>query len=141
MTSKRETVLAALVALITGNAAGATVLRNASLPKRIPNAGLVIVRDGDPGEPEVTLSPLTYIFDHLATVEVIVEDEKNQDVKFDAICVAIGAAVEGNRTLGGLCDWIEGVAPEPVEVVTEGGEPMKAAIVSILLKYSTTSPI
>lgn len=139
--SKRETVLIALKALITGNAAGATVLRNMSLPKRVPSAGLVILRDGDPGEPEVTLSPLTYIFDHLATVEVIVEDEPNQDVKFDAICVAIGAAIEANRTLGGLCDWVEGVAPEPVEVITEGGEPMKAAIVSILLKYSTTSPI
>lgn len=139
--SKRESVLLALVALITGNAAGATVLRNQALPKRVPAAGLVVIRDGDPGEPEVTLSPLTYIYDHLAVVEVIVQDDANQDVKFDAICVAIGAAVEGNRTLGGLCDWIEGVAPEPVEVVTEGGEPMKAAIVSILLKYSTTSPI
>ena len=141
MTSKRETILSALAALITGNAAGATVLRNESLPKRIPNAGLVILRDGEPGEPEVTLSPLTYIFDHLAVAEVIVEDRQNQDEKFDAICVAMGAALEANRTLGGLCDWVEGVAPEPVEVITEGGEPMKAAIVSIRLNYATTSPI
>jgi hypothetical protein len=139
--SKRESVLLALVALITGNAAGATVLRNQALPKRVPAAGLVVIRDGDPGEPEVTLSPLTYIYDHLAVVEVIVQDDANQDVKFDAICVAIGARIEANRTLGGLCDWVEGLAPEPVEVVTEGGEPMKAAIVSIMLKYSTTSPI
>lgn len=57
MTSKRETILSALAALITGNAAGATVLRNESLPKRVPSAGLVILRDGEPGEPEVTLSP------------------------------------------------------------------------------------
>ena len=141
MTSKRETVLAALATMITGNAAGATVLRNESLPKRIPNAGLVILRDGEPGEPEVTLSPLTYIFDHLAVAEVIVEDRQNQDAKFDAICVAMGAAIEANRTLGGLCDWVEGVAPEPVEVITEGGEPMKAAIVFIRLNYATTSPI
>lgn len=141
MTSKRETVLAALATLITGNAAGATVLRNESLPKRIPSSGLVILRDGDPGEPEVTLSPLTYIFDHLAVAEVIVEDRQNQEAKFDAICVAMGAAIEANRTLGGLCDWVEGVAPEPVEVITEGGEPMKAAIVSIRLSYSTTNPL
>ena len=139
--SKRENVLIALNALITGNAAGATVLRNFSLPKKIPNAGLVILRDGDPGEPEVTLSPLTYIYNHLAVVEVIVEDGATQDAKFDGICAAIGARIEGNRTLGGLCDWVEGVAPEPVELVTEGGEPMKAAVVSILLIYSTTSPI
>lgn len=139
--SMRESVLLALVALITGNAAGATVLRNQALPKRVPAAGLVVIRDGDPGDPDVTLSPLTYIYDHLAVVEVIVQDDANQDVKFDAICVAIGARIEANRTLGGLCDWVEGLAPEPVEVVTEGGEPMKAAIVSIMLKYSTTSPI
>lgn len=139
--SKREDVLLALVALITGNAAGAAVHRNESLPKRVPSAGIVIVRDGDPGEPEVTLSPLTYIYDHLAVVEVIVEDRPNQETKFDAICVAIGAAIEANRTLGGLCDWVEGVAPEPVEVVTEGGEPIKAALVSIRLTYATTSPI
>jgi len=139
--SKRENILIALRALIAANASGATVLRNASLSRKIPAAGIVILRDGDPGEPEVTLSPLTYIYTHAAQVEVVIEDEATQDVRFDAICVAIGAALEANRTLGGLCDWVEGVAPQPAEVITEGGEPMKAAVVSILLTYGTTSPI
>jgi hypothetical protein len=139
--SKREDVLSALLALITGNAAGATVLRNEGLPTRIPAGGLVILRDGDPGEPTVTLSPLTYIYDHLADLEIIVQNSATQETEFDGICVAIGAKIEANRTLGGLCDWVEGLAPEPAEVITEGGEPMKAAIVAIRLTYATTSPI
>ena len=38
----------------------ALTLRDEVLPERIPAAGLIILRDGQPGEPEVTLSPLRY---------------------------------------------------------------------------------
>ena len=138
--SKREDVLAALFIQLAG-VGGATVARNVSLPTRIPAAGLVILRDGTPGEPEVSLSPLTYHYDHEAVVEVIVQGETTQDAQFDAICVAIGARLAANRTLGGLCDWLEGAAPDPTEIITEGGEPMKGAAVTITLTYSTTNPI
>lgn len=58
MPSKSETVLQALEAALTGSLpAGAKLLRNAYLPERIPSAGLVILRDGDPGEPEPLMSP------------------------------------------------------------------------------------
>ena len=51
--SKREQVLAALLAALgSATPAGATLLRNAVLPERIPTAGLMILRDGDPGEPD-----------------------------------------------------------------------------------------
>ena len=39
-------------------ASPATVLRGEVLPERVPSDGLLILRDGDPGEPEMTLSPL-----------------------------------------------------------------------------------
>ena len=138
--SKREDVLAALFVQLAG-VGGATVARNTSLPTRVPAAGLVILRDGAPGEPEISLSPLTYHYDHEAVVEVIVQGEAAQDAQFDAICVAIGARLAANRTLGGLCDWLEAAAPDPTEIITEGGEPMKGAAVSITLSYSTTNPI
>ena len=138
--SKREEVLVALFAVLAG-VGGATVARNLALPTRIPTAGLVILRDGSPGEPEVSLSPLTYHYDHAAVVEVIVQGQATQDAQFDAICVAIGARLAANRTLGGLCDWLEGAAPDPTEIITEGGDPMKGAAVTITLTYSTTSPI
>ena len=138
--SKREDILAALFIQLAG-VGGATVLRNIALPTRIPAAGLVILRDGTPGEPEVSLSPLTYHYDHDAVVEVIVQGEATQDAQFDAICAAIGTRLAANRTLGGLCDWMEGAAPDPTEIITEGGEPMKGAAVTITLTYSTTNPI
>ena len=138
--SKRENILAALFIQLTG-VGGATVLRNIALPTRIPAAGLVILRDGTPGEPEVSLSPLTYHYDHEAVVEVIVQGEVTQDAQFDAICVAIGARLASNRTLGGLCDWLEGAAPDPTEIITEGGEPMKGAAVTVTMTYSTTNPL
>lgn len=58
MTCKRETVLAALHTRLQTLAA--PVLRGDVLPERIPAIGLIILRDGKPGEPEVMLSPLTY---------------------------------------------------------------------------------
>ena len=138
--SKREDVLTALFVALAG-VGGASVARNISLPTRIPTAGLVILRDGTPGEPEVSLSPLTYHYDHAAVVEVIVQGQATQDAQFDAICVAIGQRLAANRTLGGLCDWLEGAAPDPTEIITEGGEPMKGAAVTIVLTYSTTNPL
>ena len=138
--SKREDVLTALFAALAG-VGGATVARNLALPTRIPAAGLVILRDGTPGEPEVSLSPLTYHYEHAAVVEVIVQGQATQDAQFDSICVAIGARLAANRTLGGLCDWLEGAAPDPTEIITEGGEPMKGAAVTITMTYSTTNPI
>ena len=57
MPSVRETVLAALHVRLQTLAG--PVLRGDVLPERIPTTGLIILRDGKPGEPEVTLSPLT----------------------------------------------------------------------------------
>ena len=56
MPSPRETILAALHARLS--ALPATALRGEVLPERVPAEGLLILRDGEPGEPEVTLSPL-----------------------------------------------------------------------------------
>lgn len=138
--STRESILVALFAAL-GTIPGAKVLRNENLPTRIPNGGLLILRDGDPGEPEVTLSPLTYHYEHKAEIELLVQKPTGQDAAFDALAVQIGATLEANRTLGGLCDWVEGTAPAPVELALDGGESMKAAIVSVMLIYSTTHPV
>lgn len=58
MPTPRETILAALHARLS--ALPATILRGEVLPERIPTDGLLILRDGEPGDPEVTLSPLRY---------------------------------------------------------------------------------
>jgi hypothetical protein len=50
MPTPRETILAALHARLL--ALPATALRGGVLPERGPAAGLLILRDGEPGEPE-----------------------------------------------------------------------------------------
>ena len=68
----RETILRALLARLK-TIPDATVLRNEALPEKIPDGGLIILRDGDPGEPETLLSPLSYYWQHRALVEVVVQ--------------------------------------------------------------------
>ncbi len=70
MPSKRETVLGAVKALVASALPGAEVKRNLAKPERIPPGGLVVIRDGDPGEPDVTLSPVSYLYTHRIPVEI-----------------------------------------------------------------------
>lgn len=72
------------------------------LPERIPAAGLIILRDGPPGEPEVTLSPVRYHYQHRAELEVVVQAGSGRASAFDGLIAAIGAAHKADRTLGGL---------------------------------------
>ena len=71
MPTPRETILAALHARLL--ALPATALRGEVLPERVPTEGLLILRDGEPGEPEVTLSPLRYHYQHRAEIEAVVQ--------------------------------------------------------------------
>jgi hypothetical protein len=140
--SKREQVLGALFAALgTMLPAGATLLRNAALPERIPAAGMLILRDGEPGEPAVTLSPLRYHYQHRAEVEAVVQSATDRDATFDALAAGIGAGLATDRTLGGLCDWLEAEAPRPVEIAVDGAATLKAAVVAIVLHYANGDPL
>lgn len=139
MPSATETRLIALQNLLT-DAVGMAVERNLILPENVLPDGLVILRDGDPGEPENTLSPLTWHYEHRADVDVIVQGP-DRDSRFDALKVAIGAAIAADRTLGGLCDWIEAEAPAPSEEPVFGADAIKAATIVVVLMFSTTNPL
>ena len=140
MPTTRETILTALADLLS-TIAHVAVLRGEVLPERIPPAGLMILRDGNPGEPSVTLSPLTYHFQHQAELEVIVQSTTDRNALLDAIVGQIGAVIAVDRTLGGLCDWIEPEAPEPVDLPVEGGASLKAAIVVVVLHYTAANSL
>ena len=140
--SKREQVLAALLAALgAAMPAGVTLLRNAVLPERVPAAGLLILRDGDPGEPAVMLSPLRYHYQHRAEVEAVVQSATGRDAAFDVLAAGVGAALAADRTLGGLCDWVEAEAPRPVDLAVDGAATLKAAVIAIVLHYSTSDPL
>ena len=139
MPTTRETVLAALHARLEPLAA--LVLRDEVLPERIPAAGLIILRDGQPGEPEVTLSPLRYHYQYRAELEVVVQAPNGRASAFDTLIAAIGTVLEVDRTLGGLCDWVEPEAPASVDLPIEGAAALKAAVITVVLHYSPTRPL
>lgn len=135
-----EAILSALHAALS---AGLTpdVLRNEVVPQHIPACGLVIMRDGDPEEIDVTLSPLTYHYAHEVEVEVFVAATTGRDTAFDAIRREIGAVVQANRTLGDLCDWVEGRPPRTEDIPANGGTTIKASLVPIALEYGLADPL
>lgn len=138
MPTPRETILAALHGRLS--ALPVTALRGDVLPERAPAAGLLILRDGEPGEPEVTLSPLRYHYQHRAEIEAVVQGS-SRDATFDTLCASIGAAIAADRTLGGLCDWVEAEAPRAVDLAVEGAASLKAAVIPIILHYSSADPL
>ena len=139
MASKRELVLAALHARLS--VLPTPVMRSDVLPERIPATGLIILRDGKPGDPEVTLSPLTYFYEHRAELEVVIQAGTGRDALFDALTASIGTALAVDRTLGGVCDWVEAEAPEPVDLPIEGAAALKAAVITVVLHYATQDPL
>jgi hypothetical protein len=138
MLMTRETILTALHSLLQTQPS--PDLRSEVLPERVPAAGLLILRDGDPGEPAVTLSPLRYHYQHRAEVEAVVQGIA-RDASFAALATGVGSVLSADRTLGGLCDWVEAEAPRPVDVVIEGAAPLKAAVIPIVLHYSAANPL
>jgi hypothetical protein len=141
--SKREQVIEAVVALVSAALPAAKVERNAAKPECIPPGGLVIVRDGDPGEPEVLLSPLTYLYTHRVPLEIAVRESGAQarEQVLDAMLAAIGAAVAADRTLGGLCEFVEAEAPATADIEASGAQPVRWADAALIASYGTPDPL
>ncbi len=142
MSSRREDILAQLTATLVAGLP-ATVRRNEPLPEKLPAGGLVMLRDGELGEPEILLSPLSYIWRHRAIVEAMVSGgtAASRDGALDDLLTAIGDAIAGAANLGGLVDWIE-IGPASFETLAiEGAAPLKGATIPITLHYATSSPL
>jgi hypothetical protein len=143
VTSKREQVLDALTALVTTALPAATVLRNAAKPQRIPAGGLVVIRDGDLGEAEVLLSPRRYVYNHRIEFEVaaLKQGAATREQTLDGMLVAIGNAIQANRTLGGLCVEIWPEAPVNDDIETEGTPAGRSAEFAVVADYDTLNPL
>ena len=81
--------------------------RNSVLPEKIPDSGLIILRDGDPGEPE----QCAWWFWERAYYQARLSrsrstsrsgDPAARDTAFDALLQQIGVALEADPTLGDL---------------------------------------
>ncbi|MBI5121339.1 MAG: acyl-CoA transferase [Rhodospirillales bacterium] len=141
MPSLREQVLAALFLQIQ-QVPSAAVKREEPLPEKVTDSGLIILRDGDPGEPEVLLSPVTYLWQHQAEIEVVVQRPASEAAAaLDALLIELGTALSADRSLGGLVDWIEWSAPQTRDLAIDGAAGLKGAVVTVTLHYASSDPL
>ncbi|QLH37855.1 MAG: acyl-CoA transferase [Defluviicoccus sp.] len=142
MASKREQVLSALFGRLQ-SVPNATVRRNEALPQVVPAGGLVILRDGGPGEPDVTLNPRTEFYSHRAEIEAFVTRPVDGDGEpvLDALLTEIGTALAVDRSLGGLGENLTWSAPEVSVLAIEGAAPILNARMIVTVEYLTSDPL
>lgn len=138
MTSKRETALKGLFLYLQQSIDGISILRNEVLPARIPSEGLLILRDGKQDEPEVTLSPTIYHYQHRAELEVIVQAPERS---LDDLLIAVADVLEEQTKLGGAVDYLRIETPEFLSEPVEGAPTIRGAVIPIILEYSTSNPL
>jgi len=140
--SRRERILIALVAVLATPLA-ATVRRNEVLPEKVPTAGLVILRDGDPGEPDVTLNPRTEFYSHRAEIEAYMARDASGggEAALDALLGAIGTALRSDPSLGGLAENLTPSAPETGALAIEGAAPILTVRLVVTVEYLVSDPL
>ena len=141
--SQRENAIAALFAVLGELSLGATVKRNAALPERVSDQAMAILRDGEMGEPEVTLSPLTYHWQHQVAIELFVADPDAavRDARMDGLLVELATLIEADRTVGGVIEYAEIGTPKFDELAPDGTGGIKACLLTVVLHYSSTGPL
>lgn len=141
MASVREQILAALLAQLEA-VPGATAKREVPLPETVPAGGLIILRDGDPGDPEVLLSPVSYLWEHQAEIEVILQRGQADDsAALDTLLMAVGAALSTDRSLGGLAEWLDWGAPKTSGLAIDGAAALSGATVPVTIHYASPDPL
>jgi hypothetical protein len=143
MPSKREQVIQAVADLIKAALPKAGHFRNDAKQQEIGTGGYVNVDDGDPGDPEVTLNPATWIYEHQIPVDVVANATRTAtaETRLDTMLQAIGTAVAADRTLGGLCDYLMVTAATTEPVTAEGAPVARYALIGIVAVYGTTDPL
>ncbi len=141
--SQRENAIGALFAVLGQLSLGTTVKRNAALPERISDHAMAILRDGEMGEPEVSLSPLTYHWQHQVAIELFVAepDASARDARMDGLLTELASLIEADRTLGGVVEYAEIGPPKFDELAPDGTSGIKACLLPVVLHYSSAGPL
>ena len=140
--TRREQILAALRQRLQSGLT-ATVRRNEALPEKVPAAGLVILRDGDPGEPDVTLNPRTEFYSHRVEIEAYLPRDPagGGEAALDTLLGAIGTALRIDPSLGGLAENLIPSAPETGALAVEGAAPIVTARLVVTVEYLVSDPL
>ena len=141
--SQRENAIGAVFAVLGQLSLGTTVKRNAALPERIADHAMAILRDGEMGEPEVSLSPLTYHWQHQVAIELFVADPDAaaRDARMDGLLTELATLIEADRTLAGVVEYAEIGQPKFDELAPEGTSGIKACLLPVVLHYSSAGPL
>jgi len=141
--SQRENAIGALFAALGQLSLGTTVKRNAVLPERVSDHAMAILRDGEMGEPEVSLSPLTYHWQHQVAIELFVAepDASARDARMDGLLTELAGLIEADRTLGGVIEYAEIGPPKFDELAPDGSSGIKACLLHVVLHYSSSGPL
>jgi len=141
--SQRESAIGALFAVLGHLSLGVMTKRNASLPERLSEHAMAVLRDGEMGEPEVSLSPLTYHWQHRVAIELFVADPNasERDKRMDGLLVELAALIEEDRTLDGVIEYAEIGPPKFDELAPDGVSGIKACLLPVVLHYSSSGPL
>ena len=143
MASKTERVLTALTDRLRA-VPKAKIERNTAAPERIPKGGLIVLRDGNPGEPERTLGDIGSVYyAHAVEIEVYVETggSSARDAAFDVLIQGIGTVLDNDPSLGGLAYGMTYGRPEIDTEVVIGAPAIKAGVIEVVVDYETETPL
>ncbi len=139
--SKTEQVLEAIKSLLI-TVPGAKVERNTAVPEKIPTGGLIVLRDGDPGEPEAALGGFGGVYySHSIEIELYIEqgDATLRDAAFDTLVQSIGTSLETDSTLGSLAFGMSYGRPEINTESVSGAPAIKTGTIIVTVEYETLS--
>lgn len=140
--SESEDRLDGVMALVKTALPDATVGRNQPKPEVIPDGGFVNILDGAPVLIGTEMSPLTYLYSHDVMLEIAPFglDGDDRSAVLATMLSAIEDAVQADRHLGGLVDFMETGAPDTDNTDVFGIESERWAAAPLTLHYATTRP-
>lgn len=139
--TKQMQILLAIKALVQAALPGAAIAgfdQDASRPQRVGAGGCVIGHPGEPGDPDVDLSPLAYNYSHRIPLEVV-GPGGNGGLLLDGMLETLAEAIAADSTLGGLCEWFGVDAPDFNDRSTEALASTSWATLPLVAEYSTNS--
>ena len=91
----------------------------------------------------MTLNPRTEFFSHRAEIEAFVTRPVGGggETALDALLSGIGAALAGDRSLGGLAENLFWSAPETSVLAIEGAAPIQTARITVTIEYLVSDPL
>lgn len=143
MQSQSEKILDKLKTLIDA-ATTAKIERNSAVPEKIPATGLIIIRDGNPGDPEYVLGGFSNVYySHNIEIEVYIQEgaPAQRDQKFDTLMQLIGSVLESHPTLDGLVAGLTYARPDTHTQPIDGGPAIKAGVILLMAEYETLTPL